>query len=206
MPYPQNARTSNCAICSLVAKVSDGTIFSAWKTILKLNPILQRRSVCSAIVFEQTYGFFSNQNSLRMCIIFLNTVNFIAHNFSCLAMENKGVWGKRYTSVVHSLCKRSGHALQEKKCPRGQSSLTICQPAEKVYKCPASQSSPEEVFFPPLSVHEQKCCEVSVLWGALCACSYAYFHTGNVQVFCFLWNVGLYAACFVSRKVKSQCP
>lgn len=61
-------------------------------------------------------------------------------------------------------------------------------------------------FFSPLSIHEQKCCEVSVLWGALCACNYAYFHAGNVQVFCFLWKVSFHAACFVSRKVKSQYP
>lgn len=149
MPYPQNARTSNCAICSLVTKVSDGTIFSAWKTILKLNPILQRRSVCSAIVFEQTYGFFSNQNSLRMCIIFLNTVNFIAHNFSCLAMENKGVWGKRYTSVFIAYVREVGMPFRKRSVPEGRVLLPYVSLQKKCINVLLPKAVQKSFFIPP---------------------------------------------------------
>lgn len=98
MPHPQNACTSSCAICNPVAKVDDGTIFSAWKTTLKIKLNLQRRNMYSAIVLSKCTDFSQTKANCE-CVQILSTANFIAYNFLWLAMENKVVWKK-----IHICC------------------------------------------------------------------------------------------------------
>lgn len=80
VPRPRNARTSSCVICKMVAKVDYGTIFSAWKTILKIKPNLQRRRVYCAIVWGKCTDFSqngANRESVRVsehCLLALRVI------------------------------------------------------------------------------------------------------------------------------------
>lgn len=148
MPHPQNACTSSCAICNSVAKVNDGTIFSAWKTILEIKPDLQRRSVYSAIVLSKCTDFSQTQTNCECAQIFsalLISLRVILHGWQW----KTGVFGKRYTSAVHSLYPLREVAMSFRKSgvPEGRVSLAYVNLQKKEYKSPAFQSNPETLFF-----------------------------------------------------------
>lgn len=137
MPHPQNTHTKNCAICILVAKVNDGTIFSTWKTILKIRPNLQGRSRYSTIVLSKCTDFSQPKANwkcaqifwallISLCVIFHDTKLEIWQQ-NCLEKDTHQLL------IFCSLCERSGYALWEKGCPWKQSCLLCVSLQKKSY-------------------------------------------------------------------------
>lgn len=131
MPHPQNACTSSWIISKLVAKADDGTISSAWKTILELKPNFQGGVCTVQLLWASTLIFLKTRQIETVCK-FLSTATCIVCNFF---VTGSGKW---------RCLENDSHLL-----------FTVCTWCEK-QACPLKNWFLRAEF--PLCVHLQKKC------------------------------------------------